>query len=199
MCSYAKKKKVFAYGNALQGLTHSFNTNYRGLKSHFHFYFHYKISVDAGPKDTSWTKIFSYTNNNSTNTNRNLRNRHTESRQIFHKRGRSMKRASWAAVRGSYRKYGAGKLRVYTGKIICTKIIRNSGTRPKNVRQASSRPKKSLKNIRLKGIQFNGLPGAPTCLGPALFKRPSFCRTNKFLRVHQVPLQQYSAMNSLLT
>lgn len=82
MCNNAKN--VFAYVSTLQGATHSFNTNSKGLKGRFNFYFHYKISVDAGTKDASWTKSFSYTNN-STNTNHNLCNRHTESQQIFHK------------------------------------------------------------------------------------------------------------------
>jgi hypothetical protein len=83
MCNNAKK--VFAYGSTLQGVTLSFNTNSKGLKSRFHFYFQYKISVDAGPEDDSWTKSFSYPNNNATNINHNLCNRHRESKQIFHK------------------------------------------------------------------------------------------------------------------
>jgi len=100
MCNNAKK--VSAYGCTFQGVTRSFNTNSKGLKSRFHFYFHYKISVDTGPEDDSWTKSFSYTNNNSTNINHNLCKRHKESQQIFHKWGRSKKRASLAAAWGSY-------------------------------------------------------------------------------------------------
>ena len=55
MCNNAKK--VFAYRSTLQGVTHSFNTNSKGLKSRFHFYFHYKISVDAGPKMLHGPKV----------------------------------------------------------------------------------------------------------------------------------------------
>jgi len=97
-----QKKKVFAYESTLQGITHSFNTNSKGLKSRSHFYFHYKVSIDAGPKDASWTKGFSYANNNSTNINHNPCNRHAESQQIFHKWDRSTKRASLAVAWGSF-------------------------------------------------------------------------------------------------
>lgn len=51
------QKKVFVYRSTLHVVAHSFNINSKGLRSRFHFYFHYKISVDAGPKMIHGQKV----------------------------------------------------------------------------------------------------------------------------------------------
>ena len=87
-------------------------------------------------------------------------------------------RASRAAGRGSNplwalrlhwnnRKYGASKLKLPRAKEFLRKLTAFSARTLKNFASPVI-GRKNLKNVGFKGSQIIGLPGAPTCLGPAL-------------------------------